>query len=955
MGTAIDSAASLFAAQTPQDRLVDALLSVRGAAAQRALVGNHAGEWTTDAVALLKGHCDRQMGTAPRRALHTAHLCRLVAASLADPGSLALADRALAQACHVLGHYGMAVPLYERSAEAFERAGSVEQAGGSRSALVDALMHLGRYDDALALAAHTREMLVALGAERRVALLDANIGNGYLLLDRPLDALEAYTRAGAAFATLEDPVSLGKVAIGRGNALAALNRPQSAIDALETAAAQFEALGLDAYAGQARYNLAYVQFLMGRYAEALAGLERARGIFQELDDRRHLALCTLDEAEILLILGRADESADLAAQSAASLLRLGLRKEAATAQALAAQALIALGQPDGARAAIDGARATFVAAGNTPRLARAEVTAAALLLQRGDPLAALRLCAAAVAGLAGEHHAAAAEAHLLRARLLRQLRLPGSRAASLRALALARGAGAPWLAWQASYLLGQLSAERGNLAAAAGHFRRALLDVERVRRSIPSAELRASFQGDKQRLYEDVVQNALARGAFDEAFSLVERAKSRALVETLGGTPRVPPAAGGGDLTLLERSATLRAELTWLYNRLHSGDDSLGRLSVDPRTIMVEVRARERELDRVLRRLNTHQAEYVSLRSVTTVTSAAVRAILPPDTALLEYVVVSDDAFVFVLRATGMAVVRLPGAMPLVGQLLQRWRLHLGKFAYGPAYLERQAAALQATARQILCALFDILLRPLLAPGDTANLVIVPHGALHAVPFHALHTGSGYVIEERDVSYAPSAGIYRFCRRRAASSGGSMLIVGVPDERTPAIPDEVAVVADLFDDGVVLAGAAATGAAFARSASGAARIHIASHAIFRADNPAFSALRLADSWLTLPEIYGLQLRADLVVLSGCETGAVGTGGEEVIGLVRGFLYAGTPTVIASMWAVDDAAAAACMTAFYRALRAGTAPGAALCLAQRAQLRGGLHPYFWAPFTVIGRS
>jgi CHAT domain-containing protein len=132
-------------------------------------------------------------------------------------------------------------------------------------------------------------------------------------------------------------------------------------------------------------------------------------------------------------------------------------------------------------------------------------------------------------------------------------------------------------------------------------------------------------------------------------------------------------------------------------------------------------------------------------------------------------------------------------------------------------------------------------------------------------------------------------------------------------------------------------------------------VHLACHGQFRPDNPHFSAVRLADGWLTVRDAYSLDLHCELVTLSACESGMSSvTPGDELLGLARGFLSAGAPALLVSLWTADDAATAALMQRFYARLVAGASPATALRVAQCEALRTTPHPYFWAPFILIGR-
>lgn len=132
------------------------------------------------------------------------------------------------------------------------------------------------------------------------------------------------------------------------------------------------------------------------------------------------------------------------------------------------------------------------------------------------------------------------------------------------------------------------------------------------------------------------------------------------------------------------------------------------------------------------------------------------------------------------------------------------------------------------------------------------------------------------------------------------------LVLAVADELTPYIHEEVAALRDLLPNALVFVGKDATEDKLRQYGSSAGKIHIAAHGVFRADNPMFSALRLGDTWLNLFDIFNLQLGSDLTTLSACETGMSAVWeGHELLGLARGFLYAGTPSLVVSLWTVND--------------------------------------------------
>src|SRR5262249_7673839 len=141
---------------------------------------------------------------------------------------------------------------------------------------------------------------------------------------------------------------------------------------------------------------------------------------------------------------------------------------------------------------------------------------------------------------------------------------------------------------------------------------------------------------------------------------------------------------------------------------------------------------------------------------------------------------------------------------------------------------------------------------------------------------------------------------------------------------------------------------------FRREAPSASLLHLATHALFRRDNPLFSGLQLADDWLLARDLYQWSLSAYLVTLSACDTGAVRMeSGEEWMGLARGFLAAGARRLLVSLWPADDRATAELMGRFYRLLQQNISPAAALRQVQRTIRDDWPHPYYWAAFCLVG--
>lgn len=261
--------------------------------------------------------------------------------------------------------------------------------------------------------------------------------------------------------------------------------------------------------------------------------------------------------------------------------------------------------------------------------------------------------------------------------------------------------------------------------------------------------------------------------------------------------------------------------------------------------------------------------------------------------------------------------------------------------------------------------LYDILIGPIASKLTCKRLGVIPQGILHYVPFGALEKNRRYLTEKTALFYLPSATVLHFCEEKRRPFSGNILALGNPDLRDPKlnIPfagEEVRAIAALHPETKVLIGKEATKASLRSLAGTANVIHLACHGVFNADKPLSSALLLApdrasDGRLTVNEIFDFTISPALVTLSACQSGVSRVrAGDELMGLPRAFIYAGTPSVVASLWNVNDRATALLMTAFYRNLQY-RGPAEALQQAQLELMKQDTyrHPFYWAAFSLTG--
>jgi CHAT domain-containing protein len=178
--------------------------------------------------------------------------------------------------------------------------------------------------------------------------------------------------------------------------------------------------------------------------------------------------------------------------------------------------------------------------------------------------------------------------------------------------------------------------------------------------------------------------------------------------------------------------------------------------------------------------------------------------------------------------------------------------------------------------------------------------------------------------------------------------------MGVPDQLAPEIDKEARAVAAVLPGSRLLLGDAATESSLRALGPESRLIHISTHGLFRRDNPMFSSIRLGDGQLSLIDLYRIRLSAGLVTLSGCSTGlSAVVGGDELLGLVRGLLYAGAASALVTLWDVSDNSTTDFMTAFYPSIAAGRGRAEALRTAMLRVREAYPNPYHWAPFLLVG--
>lgn len=832
-------------------------------------------------------------------------------------------------------------------------------AAATRVSKLIPLALLGRYDEAIATGLAARAVFLAHGDELAAGKIEQNLGNIYDRRDRYAEAEQFYRAARDRFARLNDQRQLVQVDNGLANVLSQQHRFRDAARLYEGALARAESVGMEVMQALIECNLGNLALSQGRYDRALDYLERSRRRYAGLGMPHESALAEQSLADAYLELNLFPEAIAIYARIGPTFAELGMRFEQAWTLAHHGRALLASGQPAAAQALLAAARTLFDAEENRVCAAMALLLEAQRCYAVGDyPAAWMAATEAEPALWAGGPREWAALAGWLRGETARVLGAAEALPLLEAALHAAQTGALPQIAQRCWTSLGLLAADAGAATAA---FQQAVMLIETLRAPLPAEEFRTAFFADKLTPYAELVRLCLADPAPErraEALGYVERSRSRALVDMLGGAVQaLPRPRDDFEAERLARLTDLREELNWFYNQVNRPPD--GDAPRNPAALeQLEVAVREREaaILEIARQLQQRGGDAgLAAYNVEPLDVVRLQQDLGPDTALVEYFSLDGELLAFVLSAEGIDVVRNLGREEQVEVAVSQLRFQTDALRHGVERMRPHMEQLGRRARHYLARLYDLLLRPIESRMGARRLVVAPYRTLHYVPFHALYDGAAYLIERREVCYAPSAGVLHHCLARPPRPLERALLLGVPDERAPLVRAEVAGLAPLFPAARTLLDEEATLAALREHSPTADLLHLACHGLFRPDSPLFSALRLADGWLTVRDAYGLTLDASLVVLSACETGvSVVAPGDELIGLARGFFSAGAATLLVSLWTVEDATTTALMQHVYTRLRAGDRPAAALRAAQCELLRRYPHPFFWSPFVLLGR-
>jgi len=858
-----------------------------------------------------------------------------------------------------LGEFDQAKACFRQGSEIATQLGDLQMAGALLNNLSLVYDEQGDYLQSLEQYQHALELYAGVDFPRGEGDTLGNIGGVNLLLGRYTEALDYYRRALAISERLDSAVSLSQDHGNVGLSLLGLGRVDEAMRHLDRAVDLAAGAGMlqdQAYwlGASGKANLRF-----GRYDLALQQQQAALEIYTRIDSRTERVEALHDMGRLYLLLGDLNSAQETFQQA------MGLARDIGLERGITLN-LIALGEVFTRRGDPAGAATSYAQA-----------------VERASEAGEIALWTVSLLRLSAAHHALgqdgqAGEEAALALRMAAEIESPGLQAQALVALgdlarvaghadaALARYTGAatlleaapdPELAWRAHHGRGLALAHSNRLEEAIEALFAAIRVIEDVRDRLQQDRFRTGYVQDKYQVYVDLVHLLLEAGREEEAFSMAERLRARSYQDLLERGRLPVPGTSDQQLEygLKARIETLRQALVE-EQRLARPQQRQAAIGVYSAELRAAERAYQDFLDERRRPGDTHSAWNAP-------TYADVRQVLGADEALIEYVVGDDRLVLFALTREALTAHHVPirrvdlvNKVDLVRDLIRH---------RDDARWEKPAASLA-----------EALVGPLIAGGrleHVRHVYLVPHGSLNYLPFALLPVAAAGVdrslVERFTLAYLPTAAAL-LVPHGLPEADRSLLAMAPDRGRLRHSQAEVRAVDALFaPHSRALVGATATESVFKQEAARYRLLHLATHGYFNKLNPLLSGLELEpdqrnDGQLELHEILGLQLEAELVTLSACRT-ALGSGhfaeipaGDDFVGLTRAFLYAGSRSVLATLWEVDDASTAGFMTRFYTGLKSndsGKDKADALADAQRAMLASPQfgHPYYWAPFVLVG--
>ncbi|HEB74078.1 MAG TPA: CHAT domain-containing protein, partial [Candidatus Desulfofervidus auxilii] len=509
--------------------------------------------------------------------------------------------------------------------------------------------------------------------------------------------------------------------------------------------------------------------------------------------------------------------------------------------------------------------------------------------------------------------------------------------------------------WYCQTGLGRILLEQGKREESLTYFKQAIDILEGLRERLTSAEMKRGFFENKLLAYDLTIEVLWDLGRFEEAFNYSERARARSFLDILGGAILK---VKDKDKEMFNKLQDLEIRITSLQEK--ERQERSKPTEQQNTAYLEELQKIQKKLQQtyfqVKEDLDHYSPEVASLVTINPLTLNKIRRILDKEIILLDYYITGDRILVWVVEQEGIKTKEIN-----IKDINLNQKVDEARKAFTATEEDYEYQKICKELYQILFA----QIKPLI--GNKTTIGIIPHLSLFYLPFQALMTEEGkFLVDHYNLFYIPSASVYSYCLGKNRGNQESYLGFGNPSfEGTdlPSLPlsaEEVKIAAQNFIYNDVFTGKEATETKFKEICSNFDVIHFSTHGLANDQRPLYSMICLAkdeknDGEVRAYEVFSLDLKANLVALGACETGLGKLSeAEGLIGLVRSFLYAGTPTVIASLWSVYDRPTMELFVKFFEYWKQkGMSKVEALGRAQRELAQEYGLPVTWSGFILIG--
>ncbi len=778
----------------------------------------------------------------------------------------------------------------------------------------------------------------------RLTIADNYLALGQLysvmgLLDKSLDysnrALAIFNQAGDRRGEMETYLTLGTIYSDAGDLITAQNFTEQSIRIAE-----------DLKMGTARHLqlLSGIFASLGRYEDALRNQEKALQDALKFRIAGQIIWATVGMGDIYRDIGDMKRAERYYMQAR-------LTKDTLMAKTGSLEASLDLRLGD-----IVSANKYFTAEGSLTGTAVSSLRLSEIMIQNGKPDSAILLLTQS-GGIfqKSRNMQGIANVQLLIGRLLVD---KGDNTSAKRLLDSARQAiDFPETVWQAWFHLGRMYENQGQDDNAMESYRNSISIIEKIRGNLTIDEFKSIYFDNKRQVYDKLIKLLLKNDRPVDAFQISEQARARAFYDILSNRKINFRGSASGELIAMEQEK--RIEMQKLYKLLQKGyggdSENEGTRSVDLKQIRNALIQAQTEYEEILQKIRLNNPQYAEIVIAEPVKLADIQSRIDTRTAALEYWISDKELIIWFITHS-----------EITSRIVKISSTDLNSL------IENTRRFIELNSSEEMKSGLSELYRILIGPVETdimkfTNLIVIPNQSLHFLPYQALINGKGeYLVQNFNLVYAPSASVYIVCNDRLIKTGSRFMGMALSDVAVgnnvglPGTEDELKKILPIFPDNISTFGKQSTETFAKQNAGNYNFLHFATHGSYNYRQPLYSFLLFPpaegdDGRLNVYEVFEMNLNAKLVTLSACETGLGNISqGDELTGLSRAFLFAGSSSVIVSLWSVADYPTAMLMMNFYTYLRDHPMQEA-LTLAQRDVIKEYPQPVYWAPFILIGNG